>query len=133
MIAVSRAPYNKITAYQKRMGWDFNWVSSSDSDFNFDYHVSFTQEELAKKECFIIMLHKTQVFQRRKESVYFFKDPAGHIFHTYSTYARGIDMLNVAYNYLDLVPKGRDERGHEFLQYWVRRHDEYDEYDEYGK
>ena len=125
MIAVSRAPHNKIAAYQKRMGWDFNWVSSYDSDFNFDYHVSFTQEELTKKETFYnYITQDTGVSEKEGVSV-FFKDPAGHIFHTYSAYARGIDMLNVAYNYLDLVPKGRDEAGHEFPQYWVRRHDEY--------
>jgi len=125
MIAVSRAPYNKIAAYRKRMGWDFNWVSSYDSDFNFDFHVSFTQEELAKKEAFYnYVAQDTGVSEKEGVSV-FFKNPIGHIFHTYSTYARGIDMLNVTYNYLDLVPKGRDEGGHEFLQYWVRRHDEY--------
>ena len=126
MIAVSRATYDKIAAYQKRMGWDFNWISSYDNEFNFDYHVSFTQEELAKKETFYnYVAQDTGVSEKEGVSV-FFKNHSGQIFHTYSTYARGIDMLNVAYNYLDLVPKGRDEEGHEFLQYWVRRHDEYD-------
>ena len=108
------------------MGWDFNWVSSYDNDFNFDYHVSFTQEELTKKETFYnYIAQDTGVSEKEGVSV-FFKNHSGQIFHTYSTYARGIDMLNVAYNYLDLVPKGRDEEGHEFPQYWVRRHDEYD-------
>ena len=126
MIAVSRATYDKIAAYQKRMGWDFNWISSYDNEFNFDYHVSFTQEELAKKETFYnYVAQDTGVSEKEGVSV-FFKNHSGQIFHTYSTYARGIDMLNVAYNYLDLVPKGRDEEGHEFLQSWVRRHDEYD-------
>jgi predicted dithiol-disulfide oxidoreductase (DUF899 family) len=109
MIAVSRAPYSKLEAYRKRMGWDFKWVSSCDTDFNFDYHVSFTPEELEREGVCV-----------------FYKDSAGRVFHTYSAYARGIDMLNVAYYYLDLVPKGRDEAGHEFPQFWVRRHDEYD-------
>jgi predicted dithiol-disulfide oxidoreductase (DUF899 family) len=108
MIAVSRAPYSKLAAYQKRMGWDFKWVSSYDTDFNFDYHVSFTQEELARKKLSTTILHKTHPVQSGKESAYF-SDPEGRVFHTYSAYARGIDMLNVAYHYLDLVPKGRDE------------------------
>jgi predicted dithiol-disulfide oxidoreductase (DUF899 family) len=124
MIAVSRAPYSKLAAYQKRMGWDFKWVSSYDTDFNFDYHVSFTQEQLAKKEDSYNYTAQAGFSEREGVSV-FFKDPAGHVFHTYSAYARGIDMLNVAYHYLDLVPKGRDDVGHAFPQFWVRHHDEY--------
>jgi predicted dithiol-disulfide oxidoreductase (DUF899 family) len=127
MIAVSRAPYNKIATYQKRMGWDFHWVSSYDNDFNFDYHVSFTQEELAKKEAFYnYVLQDTGVSDKEGVSI-FYKNPSGQIFHTYSTFERGIDRFNVAYHYLDIVPKGRDEEGHGFPQYWVRRHNEYDE------
>jgi predicted dithiol-disulfide oxidoreductase (DUF899 family) len=125
MIAVSRAPYSKLAAYEKRMGWDFKWVSSYDTDFNFDYHVSFTLEELDRKETFYnYNLQDTHSSEREGVSV-FYKDPADRVYHTYSAYARGIDMLNVAYHYLDLVPKGRDEAGHEFPQFWVRRHDEY--------
>ena len=125
MIAVSRAPYSKLAAYEKRMGWDFKWVSSYDTDFNFDYHVSFTPEELDRKETFYnYNLQDTHSSEREGVSV-FHKDPADCVYHTYSAYARGIDMLNVAYHYLDLVPKGRDEAGHEFPQFWVRRHDEY--------
>ncbi|HEY9387845.1 MAG TPA: thioredoxin family protein [Nitrososphaeraceae archaeon] len=124
MIAVSRAPYSKLAAYQKRMGWDFKWFSSYRTDFNFDYHVSFTKEELAKKKAFYNYIAEPQEGEYPGVSV-FFKDPAGRVFHTYSAYARGIDMLNVAYHYLDLVPKGRDEAGHDFPQFWVRRHDEY--------
>lgn len=127
MIAISRAPYNEIAAYQKRMGWDFHWVSSYDNNFNFDYHVSFTQEELAKKEVFYnYILQDAGVSDREGVSV-FYKNPSGQIFHTYSTFERGIDAFNVAYHYLDIVPKGRDEEGHTFPQYWVRRHDEYGE------
>jgi predicted dithiol-disulfide oxidoreductase (DUF899 family) len=125
MIAVSRAPYSKLAAYEKRMGWDFKWVSSYDTDFNFDYHVSFTPEELDRKETFYnYNLQDTHSSEREGVSV-FYKDPADRVYHTYSAYARGIDMLNVAYHYLDLVPKGRDEAGHEFPQFWVRRRDEY--------
>ena len=125
MIAVSKAPYSKIGEYKKRMGWDFKWVSSYDNDFNFDYHVSFTPEELSEKKAFYnYNLQDTHSPEREGVSV-FYKDTAGHVFHTYSAYARGIDVLNVAYHYLDLVPKGRDEDGHEFPQFWVRRHDEY--------
>jgi predicted dithiol-disulfide oxidoreductase (DUF899 family) len=125
MIAVSRAPYNKIATYQKRMGWNFHWVSSYDGDFNFDYHVSFTQEELTKKEAYYnYALQDIGVSDKEGVSV-FYKNPSGQIFHTYSTFERGIDAFNVAYHYLDIVPKGRGEEGHAFRQYWVRRHDEY--------
>ena len=124
MIAVSHAPFSKLAAYQKRMGWDFKWVSSYDTDFNFDYHVSFTQDQLDRKEDSYNYTDQAWMSEREGMSV-FYKDSAGRVFHTYSAYARGIDMLNAAYNYLDLVPKGRDEAGHDFPQFWVRRHDEY--------
>ena len=123
MIAVSRAPYAKLAAYQKRMGWNFKWVSSHGSDFNFDYHVSFTPEELAKKQAFYNFATQDPWFSEREGTSVFYKDAAGNLFHTYSTYARGIDLLNTAYNYLDLTPKGRDEGGRS--QFWVRRRDEY--------
>jgi predicted dithiol-disulfide oxidoreductase (DUF899 family) len=127
LIAVSRAPYTKLATYQKRMGWTFKWVSSSDTDFNFDYGVSFTPEELTKKKAFYnFVVYDPQGGAEREGISIFYKDPEGNVFHTYSAYARGIDMLNLAYHYLDLVPKGRDEAGHDFPQFWVRRHDEYD-------
>jgi predicted dithiol-disulfide oxidoreductase (DUF899 family) len=125
MIAVSRAPYSKLAAYQKRMGWNFKWVSSYDTDFNFDYHVSFTQEELAKNEAYYNYVEQASPSPELQGVSIFFRDAQGRVFHTYSTYSRGIDVLNPAYNYLDLVPKGRDEAGHDFPQFWVRRHDEY--------
>jgi predicted dithiol-disulfide oxidoreductase (DUF899 family) len=125
MIAVSRAPYSKLAAYQKRMGWNFKWVSSYGTDFNFDYHVSFTKEELAKNEAYYNYIEQASPSPELQGVSVFFKDSQGRVFHTYSTYSRGIDMLNAAYNYLDLVPKGRDEAGHDFPQFWVRRHDEY--------
>lgn len=125
MVAISKSPYNKLAAYEKRMGWNFKWVSSYDSDFNFDYNVSFRPEEMAKKEGMYNFTKQDPRSTEREGISIFYKDPEGHIFHTYSAYARGIDMLNVAYHYLDLVPKGRDEEDHEFPQFWVRRHDEY--------
>jgi len=125
MIAVSKAPYSKIGEYKKRMGWNFKWVSSYDNDFNFDYHVSFTPEELSEKKAFYNYSFQDTHSPEREGVSVFYKDTAGHVFHTYSAYARGIDVLNVAYHYLDLVPMGRDEDGHEFRQFWVRRHDEY--------
>ena len=123
MVAVSRAPYAKLAAYQKRMGWTFKWVSSGGSSFNRDFAVSFTPEEVdAKRALYNYAAQNPEVSEREGISV-FYKDDAGRVFHTYSTYARGIDLLNTAYNYLDLVPKGRDEGGRG--PYWVRRHDEY--------
>ena len=123
MIAVSRAPYPKLAAYQKRMGWDFKWVSSFGTDFNFDYRVSFTTDELEKKDAVYNFKTLHPGMPEREGASVFYKDPEGRVFHTYSTYARGIDMLNTAYHYIDLVPKGRDEGGR--TQFWVRRHDEY--------
>ena len=125
MVTVSKAPYNKLASYEKRMGWNFKWVSSYDTDFNFDYNVSFRPEETAKKEGMYNFTIQDPLTTEREGVSVFYKDAAGRIFHTYSAYARGIDMLNVAYHYLDLVPKGRDEAGHEFPQFWVRRHNEY--------
>ena len=106
MIAISKAPYSKIDAYKKRMGWDFKWIYSFDTDFNRDYYVSFTSEELEKKEGFYnFTIQNPSVSELPGVSV-FYKDPSGKIFHTYSAYARGIDILNNTYNYLDLVSKG---------------------------
>jgi predicted dithiol-disulfide oxidoreductase (DUF899 family) len=123
MIAVSRAPYKKLAAYRQRMGWGFKWMSSAKSDFNFDFHVSFTGEELTKKEAFFnFSLQDPGPSEREGHSV-FFKDKHGDVFHTYSCYARGNDMLNIHYHYLDMVPLGRDENGRG--PYWVRRRDEY--------
>ena len=124
MIAVSRAPYRKLAAYGKRMGWSFKWVSSFETDFNFDYHVSFTPEQLAKKEALYNFAIQDPHGSEQQGVSVFYKDAAGSVFHTYSTHARGIDLMNTAYNYLDLTPKGRDEGGRG--QFWVRRHNEYE-------
>ncbi len=123
MIAVSHAPYDKLAAYKKRMGWSFKWVSSYDTDFNFDYHVSFKSEEMKKKKAFYNFTMQDPSISEREGVSVFYKDQTGKVFHTYSTYARGIDLVNTAYNYLDLTPKGRNES--QGNQFWIRRHDEY--------
>jgi predicted dithiol-disulfide oxidoreductase (DUF899 family) len=123
LVAVSRAPRAKLDAYQKRMGWSFKWLSSGDGDFSYDFGASFRPEDLAaKRASYNYAVGDPGKSDREGVSV-FYRDPAGKVFHTYSTYARGIDMLNAAYHYLDLAPKGRDEGGRG--QYWVRRRDEY--------
>ncbi len=118
--AVSRAPYAKIAAYRKRMGWSFPWLSSLGSDFNLDYRVSFT--DVGRQVDYNYRVRPWSVTEAPGISV-FLKD-GDQIYHTYSTYERGLDMLNVAYHYMDLVPKGRDE-GDGGAVAWVRRRDEY--------
>jgi predicted dithiol-disulfide oxidoreductase (DUF899 family) len=125
MVAVSLAPYPAIAAYKKRMGWSFPWYSSAGSDFNVDYHVSFTPEQLkAARVEYNYRLDPPSAMSEAPGISVFLND-SGEILHTYSTYARGLDMLNVAYHYMDLVPKGRDEG--EGGPSWLRRHDEYPE------
>lgn len=123
LVAVSRAPYQKLAAYKNRMRWDFKWVSSDGSDFNFDFGVSFTSDELARKKAFFNYVMQDPGVPEREGVSVFYRNKAGRVFHTYSAYARGIDLLNTDYNILDLVPKGRDEHGRG--PFWVRRHDEY--------
>jgi predicted dithiol-disulfide oxidoreductase (DUF899 family) len=125
MAAVSRAPLSKIEAFRKRMGWCFKWVSSYGGDFNADFKVSFTQEEMVEGQ--VEYNFTTQEFPSSEApglSV-FYKDAAGAVFHTYSTYGRGLEMLVGAYRILDLVPKGRDEDHLGFSMEWVRYHDRY--------
>ncbi len=124
MIAVSLAPYAKLAAYKKRMGWTFPWFSSAGSDFNFDYHVSFAEDELKKNAVDYNYGVRAWSMSEAPGISVFFKDADGKIYHTYSTYERGLDMLNVAYHYMDLVPKGRDESDAEMGD-WLRRRDEY--------
>jgi len=127
MVTISRAPLEKLEAYKKRMGWSFKWVSSCGNDFNRDYHVSFTPEEHEKGEVYY-NYGPSKFFSSEGPGIsVFYKDETGSIFHTYSCYARGLDMLNGAYHSLDLVPKGRDEAGLTSPQAWVRRHDQYDD------
>jgi predicted dithiol-disulfide oxidoreductase (DUF899 family) len=123
MVAISRAPFPKLAAYKQRMGWSFKWVSSAANRFNFDYGVSFEPNEIAEP-VYNYGTIAPKGTEREGTSV-FVRDRDGNLFHTYSAYARGIDLVNTAYNYLDLVPKGRDEDGRG--PFWVRRHDEYGE------
>jgi len=119
MVAVSRAPLEKLQAQARKLGWTFKWVSSSENDFNFDYKVSFSPEMLARDEAlYNFGTEKRNSGELPGVSV-FFKD-GGEIFHTYSAYSRGIDMLNTAYHYLDIAPKGRDEDGLSYPMAWVR-------------
>jgi len=106
---VSKAPFPTLDAYRKRMGWTLRWVSSANTDFNRDYHVSFSDEEQAPGRAYYNYSLGTFSGPEAPGMSVFYKDPAGAIFHTYSCYARGLDMLNGAYHLLDLVPKGRDE------------------------
>jgi predicted dithiol-disulfide oxidoreductase (DUF899 family) len=125
--AVSRAPLSKIEEFKKRMGWRFAWVSSFGTDFNYDYHASFTPEEVAKgKVEYNFDLVEFPSAEAPGISV-FYKDKSGTIFHTYSAYARGAENVVNTYNYLDLVPKGRDEDGLYFPMAWVRHHDRYED------
>lgn len=127
-VSISRAPISELEAYKARMGWRFNWVSSFGSDFNYDFHVSFKKEELAKgKVYYNYEMYETSMEDLHGTSV-FFKDDNGSIFHTYSAYARGDERGLGTYMFLDLTPKGRQENGPNFnLTDWVRRHDEYDQ------
>ncbi|HEX3472267.1 MAG TPA: thioredoxin family protein [Silvibacterium sp.] len=126
LVAVSRAPLAVLQAFKKRMGWKFQWVSSYESDFNFDYHVSFTPEELATGEVFYnYRMTKASIEELSGISV-FYKDAEGNIFHTYSSYGRGNEEVLGAYIYLDLTPLGRNETGPGYnLGDWVRHHDKY--------
>jgi len=127
MLAVSRAPLPQIEAFKKRMGWRFKWVSSFGSDFNRDHQVSFTKVELEQSKAYYnYRLGQFPAEEAPGVSV-FYKDATGAIFHTYSAYARGLDILVGTYNLLDLVPKGRDEAALPWTMAWVRHHDRYED------
>jgi predicted dithiol-disulfide oxidoreductase (DUF899 family) len=122
--AVSRAPYPKIAAYRARMGWSFPWYSSSGSEFNYDLGVAFSPDALADGSAVYNYGSTEPGLEDREGISVFARDGRGDVFHTYSGYARGIDIINGAYHMIDLTPKGRDEpKG--APQFWVRRHDEY--------
>lgn len=124
LVAVSRAPWPMLESFRKRMGWRFKWVSSLGSDFNYDYHVSSTEDEIAAgKYTYNYETGEGAGGEMPGISV-FYRDTDGAVFHTYSAYARGGDILIGAYNYLDLTPKGRNEAS---TMNWVRHHDRYDE------
>ena len=123
--AISRAPLSKIEAFKKRMGWRFPWVSSFGSEFNFDYHVSFTKEEMAKGDVYYNFSMQKFPSEEAPGTSVFYKGPDGAVFHTYSAYSRGTEMSLGTYHYLDLVPKGRDEDALPFTMAWIRHHDRY--------
>ena len=125
-VAVSRAPLPQIQTYRKRMGWQFKWVSSYGSDFNSDYHVSFTKAEKGRDEIYYNYKVKEFVMEELPGLSVFYKDESDNVFHTYSTYARGLESLIGTYNFLDLVPKGRNENPESTMD-WVCRHDEYED------
>ena len=124
-VVVSRAPFSEIEPFKKRMGWRFKWVSSYGSDFNFDYRVSATEEEQARGKTHYNYQTQELMSDEMPGLSVFYKDENGGVYHTYSTYARGLDILVGAYNFLDLVPKGRDEDRFDFTMEWVRHHDRY--------
>ena len=127
LVAISRAPLEKLIAFKQRMGWHFHWVSSFNTDFNQDYHVTFTPEEMESGEVYY-NFRTIKPFSTEAPGVsVFYKDDDGNVFHTYSSYSRGLDMLNSAYHMLDLVPKGRDEAELSHSMAWLRLHDSYED------
>jgi predicted dithiol-disulfide oxidoreductase (DUF899 family) len=123
LLAVSRAPLAEIEAFKRRMGWRFKWVSSYGNDFNQDFHVSFTKEELANGKV-DYNYDMVEGYDELPGLSVFYKDENGDVFHTYSSYARGNEEVIGAFIYLDITPKGRNEKE---IMDWVRRHDEYEE------
>jgi predicted dithiol-disulfide oxidoreductase (DUF899 family) len=124
--AVSRAPMPQIAAFKQRMGWRFPWVSSHQNDFNYDYHVSFTKEQMAQGKVEYNYAEQQFPSEEAPGLSVFYKNAGGEIFHTYSTYGRGLDILLGAYNFMDMAPKGRDEEGLAHGMAWVRHHDRYE-------
>jgi predicted dithiol-disulfide oxidoreductase (DUF899 family) len=123
-VAVSRGTLAEIEPFKRRMGWRFEWVSSSGNDFNFDFNVSFRKEELARDEVYYNYRMQSGMGEELPGISVFFKDAAGRVFHTYSTFGRGVELMMGTYDFLDIVPKGRDEApGHGMA--WVRHHDKY--------
>jgi predicted dithiol-disulfide oxidoreductase (DUF899 family) len=122
-VVISRAPMSKIQPFKKRMGWKFKWVSSGRNDFNYDLMVSFSPEQRESGHIFYNYAHQKKEINSDREGASAFYRHKGTVYHTYSTYARGIDLLNSTYNWLDLTAKGRDEGN--MGQYWVKFHDRY--------
>jgi len=126
LVAISRAPIDKLSGFAKRLGWTFPWYSSGKSDFNYDYGVSFSKEDADRGNISYNYAPSRMKMRDLPGISVFCKDQSGKIFHSYSCYARGLDMLNPAYQYLDLVPKGRDEDALPFPMAWVRYRDQYE-------
>jgi predicted dithiol-disulfide oxidoreductase (DUF899 family) len=126
-VLVSRAPLATLEAFRRRMGWRVTWVSSLGSEFNRDFHVSFTEAERAAGQAYYNYALGSFPAPEAPGISVFFKDTDGAIYHTYSCYARGLDMLNAAYHLMDLLPRGRDEAGLSYTMEWLRHHDRYDD------
>jgi len=124
LVVISRAPLAKLEAHKKRMGWTFKWVSSGKTDFNYDYGASFTPDQLKRHTAVYNYAPLDMDISDREGASVFFKDPRGDIYHTYSAYARGIDILNGTYHFLDWTAKGRDEDPDD-TQSWVDFKDQY--------
>lgn len=125
MVTISNAPAKELDAYRSRMGWSFKWLSSLENDFNRDYHVSFTPEEVNEGKMFYNYRDTNFPSSEGPGISVFYRDDDGSVYHTYSCYSRGLDMLNGAYHHMDLVPKGRDEADLSHSMSWLRRHDQY--------
>lgn len=126
LVVVSRAPLAEIERFRRRMGWQFEWVSSFANDFNHDFGVSFTPEERARGEVSYNYVMQPFPHEEAPGLSVFYRDDAGQVFHTYSTYGRGVEVMMGTYRLLDLTPKGRDEDGLDHSMGWVRHHDRYE-------
>ncbi|RAJ79130.1 putative dithiol-disulfide oxidoreductase (DUF899 family) [Chitinophaga dinghuensis] len=124
LVVVSRAPLEEIQRFQQRMGWKFKWVSSNGSDFNYDYHVSFTPEELNNGGVYYNYAKIPNKSEELPGLSAFYKEENGEIYHTYSAYSRGMDQMINTYNYLDIAPLGRNEDGPHTMD-WMKHHDKY--------
>jgi len=128
LVTVSRAPLSTLTAYKQRMGWYFKWVSSLDNDFNWDYHVSITPEEMEAGQAYYNYQHAATFPVNECPGISsFYKDDQGDVYHTYSSFGRGLENFLGIYNFLDIVPKGRDEQELPYTMAWVRHRDQYDD------
>jgi len=126
LACVSRAAYDKLAAYQARMGWSFPWYSSAGSEFNFDFGVSSTPDEQQHGGTYNFT-HQDHPPEEAPGISAFATNEDGEVFHTYSCYSRGLDPINSAYQLLDLAPRGRDEGDLDWPMAWLRRHDDYDD------
>lgn len=125
LVLVSNAPLQKLQKYKQRMAWNLNWVSAADSDFNRDFYVAFSGQEMVDKNMYYNYRFGYFPVKEAPGVSVFYKNDNGEIFHTYSCYARGLDILNSAYNFMDLTPLGRNEQDLEYPMAWLRRKDEY--------
>jgi predicted dithiol-disulfide oxidoreductase (DUF899 family) len=126
LVVCSRAPLGELEGFKRRMGWHFKWVSSHHSDFNSDFHVTFTREDLAKGPTYYNFERRPSQSEGEAPGLsVFYRDPGGAIFHTYSAYARGLEVLDGAYHFIDLAPRGRNEDALPFPGSWWRHHDRY--------